>query len=186
MSESDTSSPCCRRCSFWAPNLEGEEASEGVCRRLAGKPTYYGSLITEADDRCEEWERLGVYRDAEGQAHEDRRQGLRNRINLRAHIQTPSGERPVCMVDISEFGAGIGLDNPPAVGARGALKWGFYDVAFTVTWSNESSCGVVFDAPISSELVLETTRRGALKNNRSAEPSRIALGHKRSALGRAV
>ena len=74
------------------------------------------------------------------------------------------------------------FERPPAVGIPGVLKWGPYEVFFTVAWANDDSCGVRFDVPISREIVLEAMREGALKNDRSAEPSRIALGLKRVGL----
>ena len=86
------------------------------------------------------------------------------------------------LADLSEHGAGISLSDPPAVGIPGVLKWGTYEVFFTVVWANDNSCGVRFDVPISQEIVLEAMREGALKNDRSAEPSRIAHGLKRVGL----
>ncbi|WP_338466632.1 hypothetical protein RXV95_13930 [Novosphingobium sp. ZN18A2] len=175
--------PSCKLCCFWAPNMVGEAAREGVCRKLAENQKYYGSLITEADDRCDNWARLGVYEDAEGQVHEERRIALRNRINLPAQFHTAGGDQAVWLADISEYGAGISLADPPMVGTPGMLKWGYYEVFFTVAWANDDSCGVMFDAPISGEIVLEAIRKGGLTNNRSAQPSRIAPGHKRARLG---
>lgn len=174
--------PSCNLCCYWAPNLRGEVAQEGVCRKLVENPAYFGSLITEAGDRCDEWSRLGVFPDADGQVKEDRRVALRSRINLAARLHTVSGGRPVWLADLSEYGAGISMRNPPAVGTPGVLKWGPYEVFFTVAWANDDSCGVRFDASISSEIVLEAIREGALKNDRSAEPSRIAHGIKRASL----
>jgi hypothetical protein len=160
----------------------GDGAQEGVCRKLAENQAYYGSLITEASDRCDEWTRLGVYQDANGQIKEERRVALRNRINLPARMHTASGDQSVWLADISEYGAGISLSNPPKVGMPGVLIWGSYEVFFTVAWANDDSCGVMFDASISSEIVLEAIRKGALKNNRLVEPSRIANGRKRASL----
>ena len=174
--------PSCKLCCYWAPNMMSEAAQEGVCRKLAENPFYYGSLITEASDRCDKWIRLGVYQDANGQAKEERRVALRTRINLLAQLHTAAGNQSVWLADLSEYGAGISMSNPPMVGTPGILKWGSYDFSFTVAWANDDSCGVTFDASISSEIVLEAIRKGALKNDRSAEPSRIAHGHKRASL----
>lgn len=174
--------PSCNHCCYWAPNLRGEVAHEGVCRKLVEDPKYYGSLITEASDRCDEWSRLGAFQNAHGQVEEDRRVALRSRINLAARLHTASGDRPVWLADLSEHGAGVSMRNPPAVGMPGILKWGPYEVFFTVAWANDDSCGVLFDGPISGEIVLEAIREGALKNDRSAEPSRIAQGIKRASL----
>jgi hypothetical protein len=162
--------------------MRSEVAQEGVCRKLAENPIYYGSLITEASDRCDEWNRLGVYQDANGQTNEERRVALRTRINLPAQLLTAAGSQSVWIADLSEYGAGISTDNPPIGGTPGVLKWGCYEFFFTVAWATDDSCGVMFDAAISGEIVLEAIRKGALKNDRSAEPSRIAHGHKRASL----
>lgn len=182
MKEGTDTTPSCDLCRYWAPNLEGKVAREGVCRKLAEDPAYYGSLTTEASDRCDEWARLGVYQGTDGQTHEERRTALRTRIDMPAKLTTASGDQLARLADISEHGAGISLHNPPSVGMPGVLKWRSYEVFFTVAWVNEGSCGVLFDGPISSELVLETIRHSALKNIRPAEPSRIAQGQKRAKL----
>lgn len=176
--------PSCSLCSFWAPNLRGEEAREGICRKLIENPGYYGSLVTEADDKCDEWCRLGVFEDASGRVQDDRRVTLRSRINIPARMCTAGDEQSVWLADLSEHGAGISLRAPPALGVPGVLKWGSYEVFFTVAWANDDSCGVMFDVAISQEIVLEAMREGALKNDRSAEPSRIAHGVKRVSLCR--
>lgn len=176
--------PSCSLCSFWAPNLRGEEAREGICRKLMENSAYYGSLITEANDKCDQWMRLGDFEDKDGQVREDRRTALRSRINISARMHTAGADQSVWLADLSENGAGISLRNPPAVGIPGVLKWGHYDLFFTVAWVGDDCCGVTFEAPISKEIVLEAMREGALKNDRSAEPSRIAHGHKRTSLAR--
>ena len=182
MNEGTDTTPSCDLCRYWAPNIEGKMAQEGVCRKLAENPAYYGSLITEASDRCEDWARLGVYQGPDGQTHEERRTALRTRIDVPAKLHTTSGDQMARLADISENGAGLSLHDPPSVGTPGVLKWRSYEVFFTVAWASDDSCGVLFDAPISSELVLETVRNSALKNNRPAEPSRIAQGQKRAKL----
>ncbi|MXO60128.1 hypothetical protein GRI89_11320 [Altererythrobacter salegens] len=174
--------PSCHQCRYWAPNLREEVAREGVCRKLVENPNYYGSLVTEASDNCEDWAHLGAYQDDTGEAKEDRRVALRSRINLPARLQTASFNRSAWLADISEYGAGISIHNPPAVGMPALLKWSIYEVFGSVAWSNNDSCGLKFDAPISGEIVLEAIREGALKNDRSAETSRIVPGRKRASL----
>jgi hypothetical protein len=88
----------------------------------------------------------------------------------------------VWLADISEHGAGISMNSPPSVGMPALLKWSVYEIFGTVAWANDDSCGLMFDAPISGEIVLEAIREGALKNDRSAETSRIAPGRKRESL----
>jgi hypothetical protein len=157
-------------------------AQDGICRKLIENPKYFGSLITEASDKCEEWTRLGVFEDDNGHLEEDRRVALRSRINIHARLRTASGDTCVWLADLSEHGAGISMSNPPPVGMPGVLKWGPYEVFFSVAWANDDSCGVKFDAAISNEIVHEAMSDGALRNDRSAEPSRIAHGIKRASL----
>ena len=169
----------CSHCRFWAPNLRAEVALEGVCRKLVENPRYFGSLVTEARDKCDQWARLGSFEDGSGEIQQDRRATLRNRINLPARLRTTSTSMAVWLADISELGAGIGMRDPPPVGMPVVLKWSCYEVFASVVWSNDDSCGLMFDAPVSSEVVLEAMREGALKNDRSAETSRIVMGRKR-------
>jgi hypothetical protein len=174
--------PACSRCRYWAPNLRDEAATEGVCRKLVENANYFGSLVTEAADKCDNWARLGAFEDDSGTPREERRVALRNRINLPARLRTTSDTAAAWLADISELGAGLGLNGPPPVGTPTVLMWSSYEVFATVVWANEDSCGLMFDVPISREIVLEAMREGALKNDRSAETSRIALGRKRESL----
>ena len=174
--------PACRICRYWAPAMRGETAREGICRKLLENPGYYGSLVTEPQDKCDQWARPGVYTDAEGATADERRHALRSRINLAARLRTARGVQSVWLADLSTTGAGISMHNPPGEGMPGVLEWGPYQVFFTVAWATEDACGVTFDTAISSEVVYEAIRDGALKNDRSAEPTRIAKGVKRSSL----
>lgn len=161
----------------------GEEvAREGVCRKLVENPKYFGSLVTEASDNCDEWARLGAYEAEMGEAKVERRVALRSRINLPARLRVSGLDEAAWLADISENGAGISISNPPLVGMPVLLKWSIYEVFGTVAWSNDDSCGLKFDVPISSEIVLEAIREGALKNDRSAQTSRITQGRKRASL----
>lgn len=182
MTDQTDETPSCSLCSYWAPNLSGEVAEEGVCRKLVEKPRYYGSLITEARDRCDQWARLGFFEDENGEDKQDRRVAFRSRINLPARLYAAEAEHDVWLADLSENGAGISMSNPPEIGLAVVLKWASYKICSTIAWANQHSCGVVFDRPISTEIVYEAVREGALKNDRSAKPSRIALGKKRSSL----
>ena len=162
--------------------MRGETAVEGICRKLVEDPGYYGSLVTEAGDKCDQWTRLGTYEDEGGELKEDRRVALRSRINLSARLRTAGSEQPVWLADISEHGAGISMSKPPASGVPAVLKWSIYEVFGSVAWTGDNACGLMFDVPISREIVLEATREGALKNDRSAETSRIAVGRKRASI----
>ncbi len=180
MPDENDRSPSCQRCRYWAPNLRAEVAREGVCRKLVENPAYYGSLVTEANDKCDEWARFGEYEDAAGEKKDDRRVALRNRINLAARLRIDRSLHSVWLADLSENGAGLSMDDPPSVGKAAVLEWSSYKVGSTVAWASEDACGLLFEMPISSEIVLEAIREGALKNDRSAETTRIALGRKRA------
>lgn len=182
MTETPDRTPACNQCRYWAPNMRDEAAVEGVCRKLVENPRYFGSLITEARDKCDQWARLGSFTDGSGEAQQERRVALRNRINLPARLRTAGSSAAVWLADISELGAGVGMADAPAVGTPVVIRWSCYEVFGTVAWSSSEGCGLMFDMPISREVVLETMREGALKNDRSAETSRIVLGRKRESL----
>lgn len=182
MTNAPTRAPACNQCRYWAPNAREETADEGVCRKLVENPRYFGSLVTEARDRCDQWARLGGFEDRSGQPREERRVALRNRINLPARIRTVGSSAAVWLADISELGVGIGMPDAPVVGTPVVISWSCYEVFGTVAWSSSEGCGLMFDTPISREVVLETMRDGALKNDRSAQTARIVPGRKRESL----
>ena len=87
------------------------------------------------------------------------------------------------MVDISERGARIQLDNPPGAGASVLLEWLCYDTLCKVAWSTDDTCGLLFDKPLSMARVIELEQYREEFSGPVAEVSNIPLGQKRSRRG---
>ncbi len=88
------------------------------------------------------------------------------------------------MVDLSERGARIQMDNPPGVGASVLLEWMCYDAIAKVIWSNGDACGLMFEKPISPQRVLEAQQHHVEEfSGPVAEVSNIPLGRKRNPIG---
>jgi hypothetical protein len=113
----------------------------------------------------------------------DRRVAIRSRVNCPVQLQLPSGGRIGCMLDLSERGARVQVDNPPGVGASVLLEWLCYDVMCKVAWSTEDMCGLMFEKAISPARVLEVQQHREEFSGPVAEVSNIPLGRKRARLG---
>lgn len=88
------------------------------------------------------------------------------------------------MVDLSERGARIQVDNPPRAGASVILEWMCYDAICKVVWATEDACGLIFEKEISPTRVLEVQQHREEFSGPVAEVSNIPLGQKRNRLGR--
>ena len=114
----------------------------------------------------------------------ERRTSVRSRVSCPVQLQLPSGQRIGCMVDLSERGARIQVDNPPRAGASVILEWMCYDAICKVVWATEDSCGLIFEKEISPARVLEVQQHREEFSGPVAEVSNIPLGQKRSRPGR--
>jgi hypothetical protein len=85
----------------------------------------------------------------------ERRSSTRSRVNCPVQLQLPSGRRSGSLVDLSERGARVELDNPPGVGASVLLEWMCYDAVCKVIWATENACGLMFEKPVSLARVIE-------------------------------
>lgn len=80
----------------------------------------------------------------------DRRAGSRQRTCFAVGKLTVAGRDRVCLVrNLSEQGAGIELDRPPAPGARVTIETrALSPAAATVVWARDRMAGLRLDAPI--------------------------------------
>lgn len=114
----------------------------------------------------------------------ERRAAGRARTDCTARLRTPAGDWHGRLWDLSEAGARVQVDNPPAQGVTALIAWPGAEVFCRVVWSAEDMCGVVFERPIAASTVLATL--GAPEPETPAGPaasvSNIPVGQRRSRL----
>lgn len=81
----------------------------------------------------------------------------RARIGLPAMLETLKWKRSVTLQNISETGALIQVDNPPAPGSDVIVQCGRIDLMARVMWTERACCGIQFDenAPMQDILDLK-------------------------------
>ena len=126
---------------------------------------------------------MGLHAHAQTFEGAERRSTVRSRVSCPVQLQLPSGQRIGCMVDLSERGARVQVDNPPRAGASVILEWMCYDAICKVVWATEDACGLLFEKEISPSRVLEVQQYREEFSGPVAEVSNIPLGQKRSRLG---
>ena len=84
----------------------------------------------------------------------DRRRKPRLRVLLSAMLETPDGERPVKLRNLSSTGARIQMDRPPLVGTLVTFRRGTTVAPGTVVWATDSMIGLEFIRPIHQSEVL--------------------------------
>ena len=119
-------------------------------------------------------------------ASPERRTAPRTLTDCPARLQTPGGDWRGRLWDLSETGARIQVDGPPAQGVLALLSWHTHELFCRVMWSEQDMCGVVFERPIARSLVLETIGEIEPEPAREMAPaasvSKIPVGRKRMRL----
>ena len=169
----------CVACSHWEPMSREPDCYTGFCRRFALGPNSDGWPITETNDTCEDWTGGGFFKGRDGAVHVDRRASVRSRVDCSVQLRMPGGDRLGRLIDISEKGARLQLDNPPRAGVTAMLQWGAHEIFCEVAWANEGACGVFFERPLLREVLIETTGAGDESAMPVADPKQIPIGKKR-------
>jgi hypothetical protein len=126
---------------------------------------------------------MGLHAHAQEFEPSERRTSIRSRVSCPVQVQLPSGQRIGCMIDLSEQGARVQMDNPPRAGSSVVLEWLCYDGICKVIWATEDMCGLQFERAIPSTRVLEVMQYREEFSGPIAEVGNIPLGQKRSRLG---
>ena len=87
---------------------------------------------------------------------EERRMVQRHSVDCPAKLKMLGGDRDGRLSDLSEAGARFDTTTPPKYGTTGLLSWGSHEFFGKVVWSNDGSCGFVFERPIAHAVVHET------------------------------
>jgi len=84
-----------------------------------------------------------------------RRRKARLRVGIPASLVTLGGRQDISLVDLSETGARLKVDEPDKIGS-GVLNWLGFEAFGSVVWRRGHTVGVHFDSPIDHEWVLTT------------------------------
>lgn len=87
---------------------------------------------------------------------DERRSVQRYTVDCPAKLKMLGGDREGRLSDLSEAGARFDTANPPQEGVSGLLSWGDYEFFGKVVWANQNSCGIVFERPLSLNVVEQT------------------------------
>ncbi len=151
----------CSNCRHWKVVSEAEGCREGVCQNLSHSSWHGGWQLTDAANGCEQWTQLAYYEGSDGTMHVERRIAARTTVDFPAQLKTPGGTRNVTIVDLSESGAKIAVDDTPKAGMVALIQIGPRELFCRIAWSRDGSCGVSFEKPLPRDLVAAITGKAA-------------------------
>jgi len=93
---------------------------------------------------------------AQAQLPIERRAVGRARTDCSVRLRTPGGDWHGRLWDLSEAGARVQVECPPAQGVMCLIGWLSNELFCRVVWSADDMCGVLFERPVSRAVVLET------------------------------
>lgn len=94
-----------------------------------------------------------------------RRLEERARSIMTADLVTLDRLQRVYVESLSTRGAGLLVEDLPAVGSEVVLAWSAYDIAGTVAWAADLRCGVTFSRVIPLTIVEEIIRTSGGRNS---------------------
>ena len=115
-------------------------------------------------------------------AQQERRKTGRMLIDIPVRLRTVSSTRECRMANISDAGAQLEIEEPPAPGVSGWLILGEDEIYCKVIWSNLNTCGIEFEnelGPSALDAMIGSKRR---ETGPIANTGKIAMGRKRAAL----
>jgi hypothetical protein len=115
-------------------------------------------------------------------ASSDRRRSERFVVAIPAILRTASGNRRCSLANISDFGAKLETDDPPAEGVSGMLIIAQEEFYCTVTWSNGTACGIEFERGIGTAKLTDIVGEKTPQAGPAANRSNIQMGRKRGSL----
>ncbi len=123
---------------------------------------------------------------AQAQLPIERRALGRARTDCPVRLQTPGGTWHGRLWDLSEAGAGLQVEKPPAQGAIALISWQANELFCRIVWVADDKCGVLFEKPIPSSVVLETLGEPEPEAETDPGPAasvhNIPIGRRRSRL----
>lgn len=110
----------------------------------------------------------------------DRRIARRYVVDCPARLKLSGGDRDGRLTDLSEHGARLETELPPAPGTTGFLRWEDEEHYCKVVWTGDGRCGLQFERPIQTGLVEKTCSHVEVTLKPVAAVGRIPLGQRRS------
>jgi len=127
------------------------------------------------------------YRQAAAAPFVEQRAFERVRLDCPARLITAGSYRSAQLCDLSQGGARLRLDNPPAEGTTALLQWNGHESLCRVVWASEIACGVAFETRISSDVVAGSDLPSLNGGGRPvAGVTKIGFGMKRRCLNSSV
>ena len=115
-------------------------------------------------------------------AQSERRRSGRLLIEIPVGFKTVTGVRPCHMGNISDAGAMLEMENPPATGISGWLVMGEDEIYATVAWSSEGTCGMEFERPLGVKTLDNVVAGKEREYGPAANRGNIQMGRKRASL----
>jgi hypothetical protein len=127
---------------------------------------------------------MSLFRARIGHNTSDRRASARVKLAIPARLRLTTGDREGQLVDMSQTGARITVAHLPPLGAPAILLWGEHEVFCKIVWTEDGTCGLRFDRPLTHAIVIEATGQDHdLPELTVANRDNIPMGQKRSRLG---
>lgn len=84
----------------------------------------------------------------------DQRESKRSRLLLTAHMECAAGTVEVHLLNISQSGAKLDSETPPASGESVVLLHNDLKVSGRIAWVEDSRFGIAFDQPIDERYLI--------------------------------
>lgn len=120
-------------------------------------------------------------RNCDSDAFVERRASRRVEVTCEAVLETMTQRFAGRLLDMSEAGARLRLDDMPHSGSTALLRWAGHEAVCTVAWTRDEDCGLAFTKPICPEVVAETAALNRVVEMPIASVGNIAQGQRRSA-----
>ena len=115
-------------------------------------------------------------------AQTERRRSSRLLVEIPVGFRTVSGLRECSLSNISDVGAMLEVEHPPAQGTSGWLVMGEDEVYCTVVWSSETTCGIEFERGLPTNQIDQIVGGAVRELGPAANRGNIQPGRKRSSL----
>lgn len=112
----------------------------------------------------------------------ERRRTHRFPVEIAVALRTVNGTRSCRLGNVSDAGASLELDNPPAAGVSGWLVMGGEEVYCQVVWSNATACGIEFERALPTATLEGIVGSKLPEHGPAANRGNIPKGRKRARL----
>lgn len=102
---------------------------------------------------------MGLFQKKQVASQPDMRSAKRHPVDCPASLMLLGRECEGRLSDLSETGARFDTPTPPAKGVSGLLSWRGHEFFGKVAWSNEDSCGIVFERPLPQAILQDSINR---------------------------